>query len=157
LELQIKLRKNLASLLLRILEPLGPGQYIDTFFAHRPYPSAAKDVEVVELKIAPLVEISTLTRPDPDRSTVDQLIFESSTLYIYPDVDLRAPLAGRPVCKPGSRQLLLANLWPTDLCLLRQGGRVCAAEEIVERTRMTGTMPGGNGQRRRRGMQSTKG
>jgi hypothetical protein len=49
------------------------------------------------------------------------------------------------VCKSGLRQLLLANLWPTGLYLLRQGDWVCAAEEIVERTRNAGSEPSGRG------------
>jgi pimeloyl-ACP methyl ester carboxylesterase len=123
-------------------QPEAAQRYIDTAL-HIVLDPEAK--EVVKLNTPPAAEALTLGRPNPEWVAVGQPVSEAQR-YTHPDVDPQAPLTG-PIYNPGTRQAwrLLATLRPTVLYLLGESSRICAPEEIAERTRITGTEPGGSG------------
>lgn len=118
-------------------------RYIETAF--HTSPTAAIPNDSVKLTTTKHAEATTLIRPNTSHSGTSSSISEAER-SLHPNLDPRAPLTG-PVYNPFPRIVFsyLPTLRPSAYFLLGEGSRISDANEIAERTKVTGTAPGGSG------------
>lgn len=123
--------------------PRALQRYIDTAFHTSPTVAIPNDsVKPFTTKYA---DITTLLRPNTQHTGTSGKVSDVERA-LYPNLDPAAPLTG-PVNNPFPRISWshLPNLRPSALYLMGEGSQIVPVKEIAERTKVTGTAPGGSG------------
>lgn len=118
-------------------------RYIDTAFHSAP--TVAIPDDSVKPTTSKHVEAVTLSRPNIEHSGTSGEVSDLQRA-LHPNLDPSAPLTG-PIYNTHTRITwsLLPTLRPSVLFLLGEGSHMARQEEAAERTRITGSAPGGSG------------
>ena len=100
----------------------------------------------IKPKTRPHVEASTMVRANLDHHGINDGSLSDAERALFPNVNADAPLTS-PVYSPYPREAysFLPSLRPSALFLHAAGSLICRPEDVVERTRITGTATGGSG------------
>lgn len=118
-------------------------RYIDTAFHSSP--TIGLPNERVKPTTSKHAETTTLIRPNTQHSGLSEMASDVQRAS-YPNVDPEAPLTG-PVYNPHIRIAWshLLSLRPAAFLILGEGSQITQRGELLDRTRVTGTAPGGSG------------